>query len=469
MTAARRLHPASMVLDSIRKVPSTLLGIPAILAVANGRGTMILAGFAVLGVGSLVLAWLRWRRFTYAIADDALVIEQGLLHRHRRAIPLERIQDVSIEQGPLARILGLATVRIESGGGEKDEGSLAGVSMAEARRLRATLRGSPASSAGTLPATLEPQETVYAMPLGRVLLSGLFSFSLLWLAAIFGLLQTLNGWLNIDWREVAGLAERDMAARFTLSAAATVLAIALVLGLLSGVVRTLLRDFGFRLTHHAGRFRRVRGLFTRSEVVIADRRIQLATIRHGIVSGRLGWQSLEFQTLGGSNDPSGRQQIAPFATARETEAVLAAANLPAFDASALERVSSAHGVRAAIRIALPVAILFGIAGYFLHALWLGLLLVPVAAALGMLQAPRHRYAMYDASLQITRGVAARRDWIIPYAGVQSVTIRRGWLQRRLGVASVRVDTAGANGQFPEVADISAARARTLALGLLGLR
>ncbi|NWP29072.1 hypothetical protein GY984_25585, partial [Escherichia coli] len=80
----------------------------------------------------------------------------------------------------------------------------------------------------------------------------------------------------------------------------------------------------FVLTHEPGRFRRVRGLVTRSEAVIADRRIQLGLIRRGAISGRLGWNAVEVQTLGGSADRSGRQEMAPFATAEEAAEVIAA-------------------------------------------------------------------------------------------------------------------------------------------------
>ncbi|WP_163284170.1 MULTISPECIES: PH domain-containing protein, partial [Enterobacteriaceae] len=72
---------------------------------------------------------------------EEVLIQHGVLQRRRRSIPRGRIQDVSIERGPFARIFGLAVVRLETGGGEAEEAMLDSVSMAEAERLRALLRG----------------------------------------------------------------------------------------------------------------------------------------------------------------------------------------------------------------------------------------------------------------------------------------------------------------------------------------
>lgn len=464
----RRLHPGTILVGFLKNAPSTLIGLPAVWGMMSGRGVLwALAVAAVVGVVSLFFTWLGWRNFTYRVCDDEVVIERGVLNRSRRSIPLERIQDVSIEQKPLARLFGLALVRIETGSGEKDEGKLDSVALAEAHRLRAALRGvhRPASILDE-PAEPEP-ELVFAMGPGRLLLYGLFNFSLVWLAAIFGVLQTASELFDIEWKMIAGIVEREARSRFSVETVAAVLGVALALGLVSGVARTFALDHGFRLTHSPGRFRRVRGLLTRSEVVVADRRIQLALVRRTVLAGRLGWNGLSFQTLGGSNDAGGRQQMAPFARAGEVAAVIATAGLPPFERPALVPVSSGHVVRAIVRHAAPLAIAAGVGGFFLPPLWFGLVLVPVVFGVALLRRRFHRYALGEASLQVMRGVLAQNDWIVPYGNIQAVTVRRGWLQRRLGIATVSVDTAGAGltGR-PQVQDVATGDAVALARGLV---
>lgn len=58
--------------------------------------------------------------------------------------------------------------------------------------------------------------------------------------------------------------------------------------------------------------------------------------------------------------------------------------------------------------------------------------------------PPHN-ARAETSLLVSRGVLKRRERTVPYGNIQSATLRRGPLQRRMGVTAVRIDTAGGSG------------------------
>ncbi|MCW4463619.1 PH domain-containing protein [Sphingomonas sp. BT-65] len=474
----KRVHPGSIAIDFLRRAPQTVIGLPAIAGWTSGRGIgWILLAAVVVGAVMLFFTWIGWRRFTYTVGARELVIERGLLNRSRRSIPLERIQDVSIERKPLARLFGLAEVRVETGGGEKDEAVLDSVSVAEAERLRAALRGQASGidmfsvdegNADTPESASLP--IIFQMSLPRVLLLGAFSFSLVWIAALFGGLQFFDQFLDLgfdqvrDWAEVA---RDEVQARFSIAAALSVAGIALALGVVSGVIRALLREYGFTLRAGAGRFRRTRGLLTRSEVVVAMRRIQLAMVQRGPLRGLFGWNALSVQTLGGSNDPSGRQAMAPLAREHEVARIVDIAGLPPFERLPLRPVAAGHVIRSLV-LALPWPMLvIGAAVMVTPLAWFGLLLLIPLAIAALLQRRFHRYALRHTSLQVMRGVIAQRDWIVPFENVQVVTLRAGWLQRRLGIASVLVDTAGAGGGgAPDVVDLNLPDARALAAGLV---
>lgn len=472
----RRVHPGTIAIGFLKKAPQNVLAIPVFAGWMAGRGLSWALLIAVVAAGiALFLTWLNWRRFTYAIEAEALVIERGVLSLSRRSIPLERIQDVSIERGPLHRLFGLAEVRVETGGGDADEAVLDSVSMAEAQRLRAALRGQyVAASASEAAPVAEPQAlpVVFAMTPGRVVLLGLFSFSLVWLAALFGILQSLDQVIDLGWdqvKEYAGVAREEAQARFSVVAVLIVAAVALLLGIVSGVVRTVLRDWGFTLRAAEGRFRRTRGLLTRSEVVVAMRRVQLALVQRGPLRGWLGWNSLSVQTLGGSNDPSGRQQLAPLARDGEVAAIVGIAGLPAFQRLPLRPVAAGHVVRALLRtVPGPLIAIVAAASLVTPVALIALLVLPPMIVAALLQRRFHRFALLDRSLQVMRGVIVQRDWIVPADNVQVVTLHQTLLQRMLGVASVRVDTAGARGQgTPDVVDVNLPDARSLATGLIG--
>ncbi len=450
VVADRRLHPGTMALRLLKALPQTLLIFPAILTMASDIGWRYFLPVAAASVALSGLArWIGWRCFRYGIGPSELVIEQGLIQRSRRTIPFDRIQDVDFEQGPLHRIFGLVRLRFETGGQGADEGVLDSVTVAEAERLRAAVRGAPRDAVPDAVGTDAVATPLFAMPIERVILSGLFNFSLLWIAGIFALLQTFSNWLPFDVRDIGawiGLAERNLGGRVTVGAVVGVLLLAVVLGLASGVVNTLTRDFGFRLTRERKGFRCERGLLTRRDVLIPRVRIQLGLLRSGPIRRAAGFQALTFQTLGmGEADGAGGlQDAAPFARIDEIAAIVAETDglrLPA-DVP-LARVSHRHLWKAALPTAIIASALVVAATIFDPRLILTGLAVPPLVAIAIVERRSHGYAFDRELLFVQAGYWRRALWILPVANVQTVAMRRGWLQRRLGLATLVFDTAGA--------------------------
>jgi putative membrane protein len=138
-----------------------------------------------------------WLRFRYGVG------ERDHRHRKRRSstasggiIPFDRIQDIDIEQRFWRGCWGRAKVRIETGGGGKDDGSLDTIHLAEApsnpRRhspLRRPAHGDRSSGCRGYPRGADPVRDALAAAL---LLAGLFNFSLFYLAVIGAGLQYLQ-------------------------------------------------------------------------------------------------------------------------------------------------------------------------------------------------------------------------------------------------------------------------------------
>ena len=107
--------------------------------------------FLLLAAGALVLlAWstVEWLRRTYSLEGGALRLEEGVLARKLRAVPFDRIQQVDLVRKPLHRLLGVATLRVETaGGGTAAEVDLDVVTLAEAQTLRTSLLRAKARSA----------------------------------------------------------------------------------------------------------------------------------------------------------------------------------------------------------------------------------------------------------------------------------------------------------------------------------
>lgn len=468
--ADRRLHPGTMALRVLKGLPQTLLVFPAILtAASNVRWYYFLPIAAASLALSALAGWIAWRRFRYGVAPGELVIEKGLIQRSRRTIPFERIQDVDFEQGPLHRLFGLVRLRFETGAEGNDEGTLDSVTIGEAERLRAAIRAGRGQGRPELPSSGTIDDApLFAMDVGRVILFGLFNFSMLWLAGIFAMLQTVSDWLPFEIYDVSawlGLAERNLGSTLTVGAIVGLLLLATVLGLASGVVSTLARDFGFRLTLEPAGFRRQRGLLTRTEMLIPRARIQLALVQSGPLRRMLGWQRLRFQTLGtsGAAADGGLQDAAPFARSEEVDAILSATGrLRRPDPAQLARVSQRHVWKAVALAALAPLVAVIVASVVMPALILTIFAVPPLVAFAIVERRCHLYALDRDLLFVQTGWWRRRIWIVPIDAVQTVTMRRSWLQRVLDLATLEFDTAGASFGGPAIRDVHIELAEKLA-------
>lgn len=458
----RRLHPGTMLVAGLKGLPSTLLGIPAILAVSGRTDFWILLG---IGAASLLVAglvrWLTWRRFTYMQGEDALVIESGVFSRNRRTIPYARVADVGIERPPLHRLFGLAKVTLETGGAGTDEGALDSVTIAEAERLRTVfrLRGvAPTGISATAEAPAPAVAVAFAMSTRRVLVSGFFNFSLVWIAVAFGAIQYVSDVLDLQetWIRLFRTRVGDPRAVPVIvwvQAVGAAIVLSVLLGIVAGLVRTVLRDHGYRLADEGGRLRRVRGLLTRSEAIIALPRVQLARIDTGYLRRRLGWSRLRAQVLGGDG-ADGRQDLAPFARAPEVDRLLAVLRLGRSEPAELTPVARGHVWRAVLRRAAPPLVLIVAAAFFAPPVLLAMPLLLPVVAVAIVDRRYHRYRVLNGALQVQRGVLGRKTWIVPTQRVQAVTLRSSWLQRRFGLATVLVDVAGGSAlDGPHVHDV----------------
>lgn len=478
LRADRHVHPGTIPLRFLKEAPSTVLGLPAAYAVLSRPGlesvivfTLTIAGIAIL------FQWLSWHRFRYGIAARELVIESGIFSRTRRSIPFERIQDVDIEQGPLARLFGLTRLNIQTGGSTADEGVLDSVSIAEAQRLRDALRTARRGLDDTTAEADEPAALpLFEMSVGRVLVLGLFNFSMVYLAGIFALLQAFDSWLPFDVYDPGrwiGIVDERLKGRLTVEAVAAVALLALLLGVIAGVARTLAREFGFRLRLEQEGLRRQRGLFTRTDVLIPAGRVELALLDTGPIRRKLGWRALSFQTLGaGSGEvQAGIQSVAPLVRRDEIEGILAV--LPGYrvaDAGDLRMVSRRRIPRRLLTDVLPPLIIAAaLAPFWVIALW-ALPFVAVLALSVLIERRFHRYGLSHGFLFVQRGIWRQRQWVIPATRIQSLGLSRSWLQRRFGLMTLAIDTAGAPQLGgAQIVDLDESEGRALAEQLLEMR
>jgi putative membrane protein len=456
----RRTDPRGFVVKALMSLVRGALPAGAVLIGSGGLATIgIVAAVSGVALVSFAIAWIRWSRLTYTTEAEEIRVEQGLFSRSARSVPYERIQDVSIEQKLLPRLLGVAEVKFETGAGGKEEIALAYLSLEESERLRALVRerkdGAPAAISAEPVEAVATDEVLFAMSNRRLAVFGLFEFSLIVFAVLLGAAQQLDFlipdgvWDQDNWKAWYHGGEEQLAGLGRAGAVVSLIGalIALVLvGILTGIARTFARDYGFRLERTPRGFRRRRGLFNRSDVLLPIHRVQAALVRTRLVRRRFGWFALDFVSLAQDGAKTPHHSAAPFARLEEIWPVVRAAGLapPADDAewhrpsprpwlySALFHAVLFAAIATAVAVSTEGAIPFAV----------GAIGVFGAIGLNWLGWRRARHALDPAQLYARHGSLAPTLIIAPRVKLQSAEITQSPLGRWGGYATLKLGLAG---------------------------
>ncbi len=176
-TGWRRLHPLSALVRGGRgTITLAVVVVPSLLVGrVSGRAfvDLGLVGLAIL-IGLIVWLVTRWR-----IDGEDLQIETGLLRRHSERYPLSQVQAVDVVRPGLARVFGLAELRLRMGGSTGSHARLAYLHASEAEPLRLRFlslaeraRGGQESEA---PEVSAEERVLSVVPTGRLIGSLLIS------------------------------------------------------------------------------------------------------------------------------------------------------------------------------------------------------------------------------------------------------------------------------------------------------
>ena len=122
-----------------------VLGVPAALALVVAGEWLAAAAVPVAGVALAVASGAYGRayrrRFQCRLLPDGLLIERGVWWRSETFVPRARIQHTDVEQGPLQRRLGMATLEVYTAGTHASRLAVHGMDRDGALRLRDRLLG----------------------------------------------------------------------------------------------------------------------------------------------------------------------------------------------------------------------------------------------------------------------------------------------------------------------------------------
>ncbi len=474
------LSPLSLVVNTITTLRRLIFPILAITyALSDKIGFMfILIGFAIIALITLGFTYWAWKRFSYQIGAEEIRIESGILSRNARSIPYERIQDVSLEQSLIPRLLGISAVKFETGGSEGDEGALEFVAVDEAENLRQLIRTRKSGAVPIVADTVDPpsqdsaaavqDDVIFSMDIKRIFTLGIFNFSLILFAIIAGAVQQLDFLLPGDLGDIIGYvvdsfdetSAQIKGITFYSQIAAVIGLIfgLIVIGLLSGQVQTFLREYGFTLTATERGIRRQRGLLTLTDVVMPLHRVQAAIVQTGLIRKRFGWHAIKFTSLGSDTGKESSHMMAPLAKSEEYWPIAHRASIHAPAEETDFRHSHFSFMAGSLFFsAFIIALIFSLSLILPKTLdednistsltilsWVWLVAVfPIL--FGFIAWRYHFHAMDDKQIYVKSGFWNQKMTILPMVKVQTVDLAQGPLSQYLNVADVKFGIAGGSG------------------------
>ena len=470
MGPERRLHPSSFVFSMGRHLRALLVPGVAVVFTAGSSGRDWEVWLMILLIPYAIAALARSLSYRYRFDPDEMVVRKGWVFRSERHIPYARIQNIDAVQNVFHRALGVADVRVETASGGEPEATMTVLPEAALAEMRDFVfrgrQGVLTAVAGDSVPQQPAADVLLQLPTSEILLYGFIesrgavliggAFGLLYEFGLFDrVLSAITGGAFGGGGVVRQLFQaivRQQSLSFS-TVAWTVGALVVIVLILRGLsmVWAYVRLYGFVLRRAGNDLRVDYGLLTRVSGTIPLQRIQTLTISESPMHRLFSRVSVHVDTAGG-HGPEAQQQ-----TRREPIAPLVkGADVPALIGSLLPSVmlsdvkwQSVHP--RAFRRALVRTVLMAICGsiFIVSTLRIGpefaVALLFLWAVVYARQYVTHlEWAFAGDALVFRRGWLWRHVTVTRFSKIQVVSRSETPFDRRMDMASVTVDTAGAS-------------------------
>ena len=484
-TEDRYLHPLSVIFSLTDLIKQNF--IPALLGIFGAaNGDLVYVGLALLFfVPTFIFALIRYFTIRYRITNGELVVQEGLIFRRVRTVPVERIQNIDMVQGILHRMLNLAEVRVETASGTKPEAILKVLSLDEMERLREGVQiQKRTSQAGSETAALPfgdsdklahgalespTSGSLLKIPVSWLAKAGFASnrgFVLvgLMLGFYFQFAQGNPGEIDAEDLGLWDFIPDDGSPLVKAGVIAAGLAVGLVLLKLLGIGWYILRFFGYELRQVGDDFKISCGLLTKVSATVPRKRIQFISVHRGLIMRWMKLAAVRIETAGGAADDSENATttvsrrwfipVLPESSVAEMIAELRPGidlNMDGYQWIPLAKRAQSRFIRIACVVSCVI-----VAATFLTFGWqwaiAALIAFPILIFYAIRKSQSVKYARTESGVVYRSGVLAKKTSFSFFEKIQAASWRQTPFDRRWQMATLSVDTAAA-GPAQHVIDI----------------
>jgi putative membrane protein len=410
----------------------------------------------LLGILMVVFAgffgWLQWLRFLYVLEDGQLKMQQGVLIRTQKTIPLERIQTVDITQKVIHRMTGTVRLQVQTSGGMKAEAVFSALSMGEGEKLRNQLlslsqnhtkpENEPSSEVATVLPVREPQEHSPTYPLSwkRLLITGINTSEIsLVIPVILGGLFQLSAIFPIDPFEVL----------FASSVFVLVASFILLVWIawLVSVSISVLRFANYSIYLKGERLFIFRGLLEKKQVTIPLKRVQAIRLVEEPLWEWFGYVSVHMVTTGYGNSKGESSLLHPLLRRDELSQFLGHI-VPAYQAVCTQPLhplpSRSRRTYVIPYVCITLLVAFLVSTFFPPWGWVGLCLVVASVVLGLWQHHSSGWWHDERMLVLRTRRWNRETLLVPIWRIQTVQIVQTPWARKILLANLKLSLASSS-------------------------
>lgn len=442
----------------------------AIQVFRSDKASSIPTFYIVLGAAAFVLFFLiisilKFLNFKFHVNDSAFVLQSGIINKEEISINKNKIQNVYIKQNLLQQIINVVSLSVETAGDDKTEVEIKALDRPKALQLKELLLRAELSqevSEGVLEQGTERTDSekpaFFKASIKLLFLEGIsenhFKSFVLILAFIFGIYQDLKDffnqldtssqfskWFDLDAESLMGILLFNVVIVFIL----------IVVSFLFSLITTVIQNFDLTVTQKTDGFEISKGLFNKISLSLKTSRIQTTSIVTNRFKKALGLYQLRFTQA--MVNKKQRQKFSIIGLRIDNLNAFISEILPSvFQNNQKNRPDRYLMYRVYYVFIIPL-ILINILFYFTTSIYF-LLNIPIVLLIVLNAIYRYKKAYYSFDERyITVGggnFISTVTTLTENHKIQAITVSQNIFQKRRGLGSLNLYTAGKAVEIPHI-------------------
>lgn len=446
-----RLHPSYMITEGVSAIKGLIFPLILLWFVnANSDSTFStigkwgLLGLVFVFLGLTVLYWINYR---YEFHENEMRIIKGGLTKKEQSISYKHIQNVSKSTNFVGKWFGVTSLKFETEAHENSTVDLKMIKLDQAEQIQDFIasRGSRFEEQEETSEEMTQKQLHYQVTNKELLIASMTSFSFLTLIPIvlgifFNIdeLFSLDGFVDTVWTFL-----KEQIVWMVVG-----MIVFLLISLVFGLIVTFLRFGKFEVSSDEERIYIKKGMLNTKEYSILRSKVQGVRVSQSIIRRMFGLVKVNLVCATGGLGEDGEEStmIFPFLAQARLHALLQEI-IPAY-AYTPPKSRLPHEAKW-VRLLTPSYLwLFGsLLIWFIwsHLWYLSPILLALILAVRLLD---YKYTRYELNKEVTQAYSGGlyvEGTTTNMVKVDEVRIERSWLQRRWGLATLRIETRSSQG------------------------